>query len=97
MPKTKEEWLAESNYWDSLPLEELTKMSEPVDWKPMDARPKKAISLRLTESLIDRGKEVASELGIGYQTLFRMLIVEGLRRHKLQKLEESASRKRKSA
>ena len=97
MARTKEDWLKESDYWDNLSLEELIEMSEPVDWKPVDARPKKQISLRLTESLIQRGKEVAAEKGIGYQTLFRMWIIEGLKRHKLQKLEEAAARKRRSA
>lgn len=97
MARTKEDWLKESDYWDNLSLEELIEMSEPVDWKPVDARPKKQISLRLTESLIQRGKEVAAEKGIGYQTLVRMWIIEGLKRHKLQKLEEAAARKRRSA
>ena len=97
MDKTKEKWLKESDYWDSLSLEELIAMSEPVDWRPVDARPKKAISLRLTVNLIDRGKEAAAEMGIGYQTLFRMWIMDGLKRHRLQKLEEAARRKRKTA
>ena len=91
------DWLEESDYWDSLSLEELWETSEPVDEKLIDARPKKAVSLRLTESLIDRGKEAAAELGIGYQTLFWMWLMEGLRRHRLQKLAEAAARKRRTA
>jgi predicted DNA binding CopG/RHH family protein len=89
----------ESDWWDQLSLEEIIAMSEPDDddVKFVDARPKKAISLRLTESLIDRGKDAAKEMGIGYQTLFRMWLMEGLRRHRLQKLEEAAARKRRTA
>lgn len=91
-------WLEESDYWDSLSPEELWAMSEPADdIKFVDKRPKKAISLRLTVSLIDRGKEAAAEMGIGYQTLFRMWITDGLKRHKLAKLKEAAKRKRKTA
>ncbi|HVP05462.1 MAG TPA: CopG family antitoxin [Dehalococcoidia bacterium] len=97
MGKSKAEWLKESDYWDSLSFEELMAMSEPADWRPIDARPKKSISLRLTESLIERGKEAAAEKGIGYQTLFRMWIIEGLTRHRLAKLEETAGRKRRTA
>ncbi len=49
-------------------------MSEPVDEdiKFVDARPKKAISIRLTERMIAEGKQIAKDLGIGYQTLFRI-------------------------
>lgn len=91
------DWLKESDYWDSISVEELWETSEPVEERLVDARPKKQISLRLAESLIQRGKEVAAEKGMGYQTLFRMWIIEGLKRHKLQKLEEAAARKRRSA
>ena len=91
--------MEESDWWDSLSLEEIIAMSEPddEDIKLVDARPKKAISLRLTETLIEAGKWAAKELGIGYQTLFRMWLMEGLRRHRLQKLEEAAARKRRTA
>lgn len=91
------DWLKESDYWDSISVEELWETSEPVEERLVDARPKKQISLRLTESLIDSGKKVASEMGIGYQTLFRIWIIEGMKRHKLKKLEEAAARKRRSA
>jgi predicted DNA binding CopG/RHH family protein len=98
LTKKDKELLAESDYWDNLSLDELLAMSEPdEDVRLVDARPKKSISLRLTESLIERGKETAAEMGIGYQTLFRMWIIEGLKRHKLQKLEEAARRKRRTA
>jgi predicted DNA binding CopG/RHH family protein len=97
--KRKEEidWLKLSDEFDRIPIDQLIAESEPTDIKFVDKRPKKAISLRLTESLIERGKEVATEMGIGYQTLFRMWIMDGLKRHRLAKLEEAARRKRKSA
>lgn len=96
--RKEHDWLAESDYWDSLSIDEIIAMSEPADdVKFVDKRPKKTISLRLTESLIDSGKKVAGEMGIGYQTLFRMWIIEGLKRHKLKKLEEAAARKRRLA
>jgi predicted DNA binding CopG/RHH family protein len=95
MPKSKEEWLKESDYWDSLSFDEIMAMSEPVDWRPVDARPKKAVSLRLTESLISDAKKAAKEMGIGYQTLFRIWLMDGLRRHRIQKLEEAAARKKR--
>jgi predicted DNA binding CopG/RHH family protein len=92
------ELLAESDYWDTLSLDELLAMSEPdEDVRFVDSRPKKAVSLRLTESLIAEARKAAKEMGIGYQTLFRMWLMEGMRRHRLQKLEEAARRKRRTA
>lgn len=95
--RTPKDWLEESDYWDSISVEELFKTSEPVEEKLVDARPKKAVSLRLTESLISDAKKAAKEMGIGYQTLFRMWLMEGLRRYRLQKLEEAAAKKRRTA
>jgi predicted DNA binding CopG/RHH family protein len=92
MGKTQEQWLAESDYWDQFTLEELWEMSEPVDWRPIDARPKKAISIRLTEKMIGDAKRIANELGIGYQTLFRMWLMDGLKRHRLRELKEQRRR-----
>ncbi len=98
-PRKFSSLMEESDWWDSLSVEEIIAMSEPddEDIKLIDARPKKAISLRLTESLIASSKEAAKELGIGYQTLFRMWLMEGLRRYRLQKLEEAAAKKRRTA
>ncbi len=79
--KTKSDWLKESDEWDAIPLEELIAQGEPTDIKFVDARPKKAISLRLSEELILSAKKAAKELGIGYQTLLRMWLMDGLRRH----------------
>ena len=80
----------ESDWWDQLSIEELIALSEPddEDIKFIDARPKKAISLRLTESMITDAKRIANELGIGYQTLFRMWLMEGLRRHRRREIED---------
>ncbi|HUF54442.1 MAG TPA: hypothetical protein VMR52_11810 [Dehalococcoidia bacterium] len=96
--KKQRDWLAESDYWDSLSIDEILAMSEPADDVTfVDRRPKKAISLRLTGRLIDEGKKAASEVGIGYQTLFRMWIIDGLKRYKIDELEQAAKRGRKSA
>ncbi|HSP56517.1 MAG TPA: CopG family antitoxin [Dehalococcoidia bacterium] len=94
---TAEDWLKESDYWDSISVQELWETSEPIDEKLVDARPKKAVSLRLTEGLIADAKKAAKEMGIGYQTLFRMWLMDGLRRHRLQKLDEATARKRRTA
>lgn len=44
---------------------------------------KKNLTLRMEPSRIQEIKAVAQELGIGYQTLMRMWIVERLRRQKV--------------
>ena len=95
--KTKADWLRESDEWDKKSLEELIAESEPTDIKFIDRRPRKAISLRIDEAIIKEAKTVADDMGLGYQTLFRMWLIEGLRRYRLQKLEEVAGRKRRSA
>ena len=81
--------MEESDWWDQLSIEEIIAMSEPDDEniKFVDARPKKAISIRLTESMIAEAKRIAQDLGIGYQTLFRMWLMEGLKRHRLRELK----------
>lgn len=88
--KREHNYLAESDYWDQFSVQELWETSEPddEDIKFIDARPKKAISIRLTESMIAEGKRVAKDLGLGYQTLFRMWLMDGLRRHRLRELAE---------
>lgn len=82
--------MEESDWWDERSIEELIAMSEPDDEDSefVDARPKKAISLRLTETMITEAKRIATELGLGYQTLFRMWLMDGLRRHHLRQLAE---------
>lgn len=89
--------LEESDWWDTVPMEEIIAMSEPDDTKFVDARPKKSISLRLHESLIDAAKKVAAEKGIGYQTLFRMWLIEGLRRHRIEKFTSRQKKTRPAA
>lgn len=62
-------------------LEELLEMTEPTDIKFVDVRPpKQAISMRLDPRAIDRAKRLARRHGVGYQTLFRMWIMDGLSR-----------------
>ncbi len=89
-PKDFSSLIEESDWWDERSIEELIEMSEPVDEdiKFVDARPKKAISIRLTERMIAEGKQIAKDLGIGYQTLFRIWLMEGLRRDRLRELAE---------
>jgi predicted DNA binding CopG/RHH family protein len=83
MPKrtAERDWLKESDEWDKKSLGQLLAESEPTDIRFVDRRPKKAISLRVDEDLINAGKRAAGEVGVGYQTLFRMWLIEGLRRH----------------
>jgi len=85
--KTKSDWLRESDEWDKKSFEEILAESEPTDIRFVDARPKKAISMRLDEGMIDAGKQAAKDLGLGYQTLFRMWLIEGLGRHRRRELE----------
>jgi predicted DNA binding CopG/RHH family protein len=89
-PKEFSSLMEESDWWDQRSLEELIAMSEPddEDIKFIDARPKRAISIRLTERMIADAKRIATDLGIGYQTLFRMWLMEGLKRHRLRELNE---------
>jgi predicted DNA binding CopG/RHH family protein len=89
--------MEESDWWDQLSLEEILAMSEPEDIKFVDRRPKKAISLRVEEGLISEGKRIAGEVGIGYQTLFRMWLIEGLTRHREQKPERRSKKTRSAA
>jgi predicted DNA binding CopG/RHH family protein len=91
--KSRSDWLKESDEWDKKSLEELIAESEPTDIRFIDRRPKKAISLRVDEGLIEAGKRAAKEAGIGYQTLFRMWLVEGLRRHNRRAQEDDRSRR----
>lgn len=98
-PKRFSSLLEESDWWDERSLEELIAMSEPddEDIRFVDARPKRAISMRLSERMISEGKRIAGELGIGYQTLFRMWLMEGLRRHRLHEISEARRRVRTSS
>jgi len=78
-------YLEESDYWDSLSLDELLEGSEPVDIVFVDRRPpKQMISLRVDAEVITAAKRIARKMGLGYQTLFRMWVVEGLSRYNKQ-------------
>ena len=89
--------MEESDWWHQLSLEEILAISEPEDIKFVDRRPKKAISLRVDPDLITAAKHAAAEVGIGYQTLFRMWLIEGLRRHRERKLERRSKKARPAA
>jgi predicted DNA binding CopG/RHH family protein len=89
--------MEESDWWDQLSLEEILAMSEPEDIKFVDRRPKKAISLRVDPGLIVAAKKAAAEVGVGYQTLFRMWLIEGLRQHREQKAERRSKKARNAA
>src|SRR3990172_8435136 len=95
--KTRADWLRESDEWDKKSLEELIAESEPTDIKFIDRRPRKAISLRIDEAIIKEGKTAADGMGLGYQTLFRMWLIEGLRRHREQKSERRSKKTRSAA
>jgi len=95
--KTKSDWLKESDEWDKKSMEQILAESQPTDIRFIDARPKKAISIRLNEDMINEGKRAAKDLGLGYQTLFRMWLIEGLREHRRRELSEPRGRSRASA
>lgn len=82
--ENERDWLKESDRWDEFTLEELIDMSEPVDEAVHVQRKaaRKAISLRVDQEIIDYAKEVASDIGLGYQTLLRAWLIQGVRRHR---------------
>jgi len=90
-------WLEESERWDRMSLEEILAASEPDDTKFVDRRPRKAISLRVDEELILAAKRAADELGLGYQTLFRMWLIEGLKQYRRQKIATHQSKRTRPA
>ena len=76
--KTAEE---EAEFWEShSPLDfpgEFEEVKEPI----VDRRArKKGIYIRVDPQLIMAGRTIGAQLGVGYQTLFRMWIMEGLAR-----------------
>jgi predicted DNA binding CopG/RHH family protein len=69
----------ESAFWDSHDSTDFLADTEPVDIKFVDARgPKKQISLRLDQGVIDNLKVIAAAKGVGYQTMIRMWVMERL-------------------
>ena len=79
LPKFKNED-AERDFWDKI---EFTDYFEPEDFVPVsfpNLKPTtRPISIRLTESMIDRVKEKANEIDIPYQALIKQFIDKGLR------------------
>jgi predicted DNA binding CopG/RHH family protein len=87
----------ESEEWDQVPLEKLLKDSEPLDAIFVDRRkPKQAISMRVDPDLIVASKRIAIQLGLGYQTLFRLWLMEGLGRYYREYSELTKSGRRTS-
>ena len=69
----------ESEFWDSHDSTDFLAETEPVDMKFIDTRgPKKQISLRLDQGVIDNLKVIAAAKGVGYQTMIRMWVMERL-------------------
>jgi hypothetical protein len=71
----------EAEFWEThSPLEfpgEFEEVKEPI----VDRRArKKGIYLRVDPEVIVAGRTIGAQLGVGYQTLFRMWIMEGLAR-----------------
>ena len=75
--KSEEEEMA---FWDEHDLEEFGWESADDIILAIKPEPKKAVTLRLEPSLIDRLKAVAKREGIPYQTITRGLIKLGLKR-----------------
>ncbi len=76
----------EAEFWEThSPLDfadEFEEVKEPV----VDRRGrKKGIYIRVDPSAIAAGRRIGAELGLGYQTLFRMWIMEGLGRYLTEK------------
>jgi hypothetical protein len=71
----------EAEFWEThSPLDfpgEFEEVKEPI----VDRRArKKGIYIRIDHEAIELGRYIGAHLGIGYQTLFRMWIMEGLSR-----------------
>jgi len=77
----------EAEFWEThSPLEfpaEFEEVKEPI----VDRRArKKGIYIRMDPEAIKGARSIGAHLGIGYQTLFRMWIMEGLSQHLSQTL-----------
>jgi len=91
MPKPKNE-SEEADWWASpegrayvkqKSAESLAKGNKPAGSRLVKQLSKKSsiqIALRLPEGDLDRARKIASRKGIGYQTLIKMLVHEGLAR-----------------
>ena len=84
--KSEEE---EAEFWATHSPEDFADELEPVDieftlskklrTKHAARRCKKQLTIRLEQRQIDAARAIAAHKGIGYQTLLRMWIVEGIR------------------
>lgn len=71
----------EAEFWATHDATEFLNETEAVEVTFVDARPpKKQISLRLDAETIESLKAVATQKGVGYQTLIRMWVMERLAR-----------------
>lgn len=95
IPKFKSEreaaefWATHSvaDYWDDTQeVREPIRVSKELQGKIINRRQaKRLLTLRLDRDLIDQAKKVARKKAVGYQTLMRMWIAEGLRREKTRR------------
>jgi predicted DNA binding CopG/RHH family protein len=85
----------ESEFWDTHSILDYLEDTEPVEEPFTDARPpKKLVSIRFDQSLIDAAKRIARTKGVGYQTLLRMWAHEGLRQELRRQAPTKTGRRR---
>ena len=92
IPKFKSE-KEERAFWDTHSvvdyLENTEEVEEPVQLSEklknkIKQRKKRLLTIRLDEEIIEATKKTANKKAVGYQTLMRMWIVEGLNRDKMK-------------
>jgi predicted DNA binding CopG/RHH family protein len=88
IPKFKSEQ-EEREFWDTHDFTDYLDDTEPVKSftltdelkkKIEEKKKKRHLTIRINQKEIDQAKLFAEEKGIGYQTLMRMWIIEGIRR-----------------
>ncbi len=81
----------EAEFWETHSPLDFADQFEEVKEPIVDRRGrKKGIYIRVDPEAIELARSIGAELGIGYQTLFRMWIMEGLSRHLTPTAGESA-------
>ncbi len=87
--KSEEEW---AHFWDTHSpldyLDEFVDVKEPFKFAPAlltkaairREERKRSLTLRMGQLQIDLAKVIAKHKGIGYQTLMRMWVIEGIRK-----------------
>jgi predicted DNA binding CopG/RHH family protein len=79
----------EAEFWETHSPLDFADQFEEVKEPIVDRRGrKKGIYIRVDPEVITAARSIGGHLGIGYQTLFRMWIMEGLSRHLTQALRE---------